>query len=259
MLTGKSILVIDDAEAERTLISTYLQQHGSRVYQAHDGIDGFHKARLRVPDLILMDLDMPRCDGYTACKMLRDDPLVGDVPVIFLSAFADPNQRVQGLLAGAVDFIAKPFDFDEVRLRVALHLSRRPEPKREPANEHPPDDRDSETTHLHKLLFHGARVHLLNDLAEPPGLQELAERVGTNTKRLNQAFRHCADMTVFEYLREQRMNEARQLLSQTNQSITDIAGSVGFTSSANFATAFKERFGTTPSRLRASNNQGVSG
>src|SRR5690554_8107841 len=98
LLKGKKILVIDDAKAERMLISTYLQQYGCRLYHAHDGVDGINKARLLVPDLILMDADMPQCDGYTACKALKGEPATAEVPVIFLSAYASPEKRIQGLL-----------------------------------------------------------------------------------------------------------------------------------------------------------------
>lgn len=256
LLKGKRILVIDDAEAERMLISTYLQQHGCRMYLAHDGVDGIHKAKLLQPDLILMDVDMPRCDGYAACKALSGDPNTSDVPVIFLSAFSSAEQRVQGLLAGAVDFIGKPFDFDEVRLRLAIHLRKRliqtPQQLSEMMSTEEPAvaEEKGNQANLYSVLFHSARVHLLRRLADAPGIQELACLTGTNSKRLNAAFKHCAGVTVFEYLREERMKEACKLLKNTGISINDIACHVGFSSSANFATAFRERFGMTPSAFR---------
>lgn len=256
LLKGMRILVADDTEAERMLISTYLQHHGCRLYHAHDGFDCIHKAKLLLPDLILMDLDMPRCDGYVACKVLNTDPVTSHVPVIFLSAFANPEQRVQGLLAGAVDYIGKPFDFDEVRLRLAVHLQKRliqtPQQLSEMMNTAEPivaEDKGNQAI-LYSALFHSACVHLQRRLADAPSIQELASLTGTNSKRLNAAFKHCAGVTVFEYLREERMKEACKLLKYTGISINDIACHVGFSSSANFATAFRERFGMTPSAFR---------
>lgn len=250
VLRGKRVLVIDDSQLERELISTYLQQQGCRLYQAHDGIDGIHKARLIIPDLILMDADMPRCDGYAACKVLTQDPTTAQVPIIFLSAFSAPEQRVQGLVSGAVDYIGKPFDFDEVRLRSCIHM--RCSSAAEPGKDRVPErvDAASGAASLDSILFYSARIHLLKSLAETPGIQELASQVGTNSKRLNMAFRTCVGMTVFEYLREERMKEAQQLLRNTSRPISDIACSVGFSSNANFSTAFKERFGATPSQFR---------
>lgn len=258
-----SILVIDDVEAERTLISTYLQQQGHRLYQAHDGLDGIHKARLLIPDLILMDADMPHCSGFDACKILTRDAQTQAVPIVFLSAYADAEQRVQGLLTGAVDYIGKPFDFDEVRLRVQVHLScqtssvpDQTQPPQALANTAAPEAGAPEASAsgtgdpLDGILFHSARVHLLSRMTDPPSMPELAGLVGTNSKRLNAAFKNQTGTTVFGYLREERMQQGRQLLQSTDTPISAIAEQLGFSSCANFSTAFGARFGTSPSRFR---------
>lgn len=244
MLSGKRILIVDDSEPERMLMSTYLESVGCRVFQASDGIDGINKARLILPDLIFMDGQMPRCDGYAACKILAQEPQTAGIPIIFLSAHSEPERRVQGLLAGAVDYIGKPFNFDEVLLRAQVHLRSR-------GGVAASATASSESAGpLHTILFHAARVHLLADLKQAPDLQKLARLVGTNTKRLNEAFKVCAGVTVFDYLREERMREARQLLGRTSLPIAEIACRVGYRTSANFATAFKERFGLSPSHYR---------
>lgn len=258
LLKGKRILVIEDEEAERVLISLYLQQQGCRLYHAHDGIDGINKAKLVLPDLILLDVDMPRCHGYAACRVLSEDPGTRHIPVIFLSAFADAEHRIQGLMAGAVDFVGKPFNFDEIRLRLAVHLRhtsaagslQSPPPVLGDEMSCATASHDEGPSFLHQILFQSARVHLIKELAQTPELKELASLVGTNTKRLNEAFRHCAGTTVFEYLREERMKEARRLLQNTAFPVSEIAALVGYKSSANFATAFKDRFGVSPSHVR---------
>lgn len=244
----KSLLIIDDVEAERTLLSCYLQQQGYRLYHAHDGMDGIHKARLLVPDLILLDVDMPRCNGLDACKILSRDARTRAVPIIFLSAYATPEERVKGLLAGAVDYIGKPFDFDEVRLRMTVHLRQRPPappPHHAVTRPETAETTASATSHLDDILFHSARVHLISQLSNPPSVAELARLSGTNEKRLNAAFRHQAGTTVFGYLREERMKEARSLLHSTGYAVTEVAAHVGFGSCANFSTAFRARFGVT--------------
>jgi len=250
MLSARRVLVIDDAEVERMLISTYLQAQGCRIYHAHDGEDGIQKARLLVPDCILMDAVMPRCDGFAACRVLAEDPATSHVPIIFLSAYSEPEQRVRGLLAGAVDYIGKPYDFDEVRLRLAIHLRLKDESIALPTVQNGLDTVETSGAYLHNLLFQGARVHLLRSLRQSPGVRELAGLIGTNAKRLNEAFRHCAGVTVSEYLREERMKEAARLLRHTDVSIIEIAERVGFGSGANFSTAFKSRFGITPRQYR---------
>lgn len=85
-------------------------------------------------------------------------------------------------------------------------------------------------------------------------MKELETLTGTNSKHLNNAFKVCAGVTVYEYLREERMKEARVLLQQTQLAVQDIALQVGFKDSTNFATAFKERFGLSPREFRQQHN-----
>lgn len=249
VLLGRRLLVVDDNEDERLLLSHFLQQEGCRVYLAHDGHDALKKALLVNPDLILMDVNMPVCDGLIACRALQEDPRTRTIPVVFLTGSAFPQDRVRGLMAGAVDYVTKPFLFDEVRLRLIVHLRARqaPAPSAPPAN----GDTPSPAT-LHTVLFQSACRHLLGNLSVTPDLASLAAALGTNTKRLNEAFRRCAGVTVFEYLREERMREAGVLLRDTALEVQSIAQVLGFSSGANFATAFKERFGLSPRDYRAS-------
>ena len=254
VLLGRRLLVVDDNEDERLLLSHFLQQEGCRVYLAQDGQDALKKALLVNPDLILMDVNMPVCDGLTACRALQEDPRTSAIPVVFLTGSAFPQDRVSGLMAGAVDYVTKPFLFDEVRLRLIVHLRARPVAAPTP----PAVGRDTlAPATLHTVLFQSACRQLLRDLSVTPDLASLAAAVGTNTKRLNEAFRKCAGVTVFEYLREERMREAGVLLRDTALEVQSIAQALGFSSGANFATAFKERFGLSPRDYRVSRNSGT--
>lgn len=246
-LKHKRILIVDDEDADRMLLSSYLQRLGCQLFFACDGLEGIEQARLRRPDLILMDLEMPRCNGRDACKILTQDPRTRDIPIIFISGMSSSEQKVRGLLAGAVDYITKPFDFNEVKLRLVIHLRNRttsvPDKQESPAV-------PASNNGLHTILFHSARTHLLKSLATTPSMKMLEKLTGTNSKNLNMAFKVCAGVTVYEYLREERMNEAKALLQKTQLTIQDVALEVGFTDSANFATAFKNRFALTPREFR---------
>ncbi|WP_144822186.1 response regulator transcription factor [Marinobacter piscensis] len=250
-LTHRRILIVDDEEADRMLLSAYLQRYNCRLFYAVDGLEGIEKARALNPDLILMDSDMPRCSGVDACRIITQDPNTSNTPVVFISGLTWPEQRIRGLLAGAVDYINKPFDFDEVKLRLAIHLRNRTAmPERDEGQAHAAPS----VKNRHFIVFHSARTHLLKSLSVTPPMQELEKLTGTNSKHLNSAFRACAGVTVYQYLREERMKEARSLLQQTQLAVQDIALQVGFRDSANFATAFKERFGLTPRDFRQQHN-----
>jgi DNA-binding response OmpR family regulator len=249
------ILVVDDQLADRGLLVDYLRTLGHRLYVADNGRSGFELANFLGPDLILLDVRMPVCDGIACCRLLKASGRTASIPAIFLSAAALPQERVQGLAAGAVDYITKPFDFDEVRLRVAIHLSMARAGA--DAGVHPsqaagsPAATAGDAGHsLDAVVFRAARRMLMQDLSATPDLASLARTVGTNPKRLNDAFRRFTGTTAFEYLREIRMAQARRLLVETRLEIQTIASDLGYGSAANFATAFRERFGMTPSQYR---------
>lgn len=258
VLADRRLLVVDDDVDQRALLARHLQQAGCRVYLADDGRDALRKLPLVRPDLVLMDVRMPVCDGLAACRLMQASPDTAQVPVIFLTAAASPHERVEGLLAGAVDYVTKPFDFDEVRLRLVIHLraagAGTATAPAEQAVEGGTEGADSAPLDL--LIFRDARRHLIEHMGEPPDLQELAKVVGTNTRRLNEAFRACAGVTAFEFLREERMQAARRLLADTGLEVQSIALDLGFTTGANFATAFRDRFGVAPTAFRRALREG---
>jgi AraC-like DNA-binding protein len=104
---------------------------------------------------------------------------------------------------------------------------------------------------MDSILFQSVRLQLIENLHQTPDLAELARVSGVGKKRLNEAFRQCVGVTVLEYLREERMRQACVRLTETTLNMQEIALALGFSSGANFATAFKERFGLCPSDFRA--------
>lgn len=258
VLFGLRVLVVEDSDEVRMLLANYLQAQGCRVYIAQDGRDGLTKVAQVNPDLILMDIGMPYCDGLTVCRILQSNPSTQHIPVIFLTGATSPRDRVNGLLAGAVDYVTKPFDFDEVRLRLIVHFRVRQksalatfEVAEESVGETvAPVQPSSKASNLDTILFQSARLHLLRHLERTHDLQALAGLINTNPKRLNEAFRNCVGMTVFDFLREERMRKGRELLKETAMEVQTIAKELGFTSGGNFATAFKERFGLSPRDYR---------
>ena len=117
------ILIVDDIPANLKLLSDILAEKGYRVRPAASGHLALRSAALRTPDLVLMDAKMPGMDGYEVCRTLKSDSKNGDVPVIFISALDEADDKVRGFEAGGVDFITKPFQAEDVLARVGLHLS----------------------------------------------------------------------------------------------------------------------------------------
>ena len=99
----QSILLVDDSAEDLTLLTEYLRSTRFRITVAFDGREGYQKASLLLPDIILMDVRMPRTDGFAACRLLKADPRTRDIPVIFLSGCNELDDRLEGLHLGAVD------------------------------------------------------------------------------------------------------------------------------------------------------------
>jgi len=122
------ILIVDDTPANLTVLSAILGKRGYRVRPAINGALALKAAQKAVPDLILLDVQMPGLDGYEVCRQLKADAQTRAIPVIFISALDDVLDKVEAFQVGGVDYITKPFQIEEVLARVenqlALHQQR---------------------------------------------------------------------------------------------------------------------------------------
>jgi DNA-binding NarL/FixJ family response regulator len=116
--TPVRLLLVDDEPGLRTAVKAYLEDEGFAVTTANDGEEGWSAAQERMPDVVITDVMMPRCDGYGLLRRLRADERLGGTPVIFLTAKGMTADRIAGFQAGADDYIPKPFDPDELVARV---------------------------------------------------------------------------------------------------------------------------------------------
>jgi len=239
-----TVLLIDDSITELRVLIDMLSARKWRTLVSFDGLDGYRKATLKQPDLILLDVRMPGMDGFGTLRRLKTDARTQTIPVIFLTSADDKADRLTGLSLGAVDYIIKPYvSEEEVLARIGIHLELSRRLGATPSV-------TVNSTEGQSALVVAATTLLLEKIANPPGMEVLARQLGTNEKRLTDAFQEAFHLPVFGWLREQRLRLARQLLSQTDTPINDIAAHCGYSSAANFATAFKERFECTPRDFR---------
>ncbi len=116
------ILAVDDTPANLQLLTSLLGKYGFTVRPAINGEIALQAARRLPPDLILLDARMPKMDGYEVCKQLKRDEKLKDIPVIFVSAHGEIDDKVKAFQAGGVDYITKPFQAEEVQSRIRTHL-----------------------------------------------------------------------------------------------------------------------------------------
>ncbi|MBZ8179219.1 hybrid sensor histidine kinase/response regulator [Oscillatoria salina] len=117
-----TLLIVDDNPTNIKVLFNFLKNAGFRVLVAKDGKDALKKVEVAIPDLILLDVMMPGIDGFETCRFLKENPQYHDLPIIFMTALADTKNKVKGLSLGAVDYITKPFQQEEVLARINLHL-----------------------------------------------------------------------------------------------------------------------------------------
>ncbi|MBK7707992.1 MAG: response regulator [Acidobacteria bacterium] len=123
MSKNRRILVVDDSPTVRKLISSKLEKCGHEVVCAIDGLDALEKLNGLTPDLILLDITMPRMDGYQVCKLIRNNAEMKDVPVVMISGKDGFFDKVRGRMAGTTDYITKPFGPETLMKTVENYLS----------------------------------------------------------------------------------------------------------------------------------------
>ena len=115
----KTILIVDDEYTGRQTLESVLEGEGYRLEMAEDGYQALEKAKMLLPDVILLDVMMPGLTGFEVCERIREDELLAEIPVIVLTALDDHKSMLKALKSGADDFISKPFDRHELRARLA--------------------------------------------------------------------------------------------------------------------------------------------
>jgi len=176
------ILIVDDNPANLGVLSELLDNAGMEILVAQDGESALQKAVYDPPDLILLDVMMPGIDGFEVCQRLKTDTATSDVPVILMTALSDPGSKVKGLHLGAVDYITKPFEQEEVLARVETHLQLRRLAKQLQAQN------QRLTQEVEERSAAEAALHTLT--------QELEQRVQERTAELSQTLQQLRQSQV---------------------------------------------------------------
>ncbi len=248
-----TVLVVEDNADLRSYVREELSGEFN-VLVAADGRQGLDLARDEIPDLVLSDVMMPVMDGFELCRALKQDDLTNHVPVILLTAKAEAASRKEGFQIGADDYVAKPFDVEELRIRIRnLIEQRRLLAERfnqlevaRPGRAHNPvpsaDDR----------FLTRAREIIATNLEDPDfRVEALCREIGMSRTQLHRKLKAVAGRSAGEFLRTERLNKAAGMLAGGDVNVTEVAYSVGYRSLSQFAKAFREQFGMAPSDFEA--------
>jgi DNA-binding response OmpR family regulator len=244
------ILIVDDEREELRFLTDLLRRQLYHVRSASDGMAGYQAALAAPPDLILLDVRMPGMDGFAACRLLKANPVTQDIPVIFLSGADADDDRILGLSIGGVDYVSKPFSPGELTARIQVHLNLARRQQQAPPIVAEDEQHMEAESDPDAVLVNAVKRLISDNLAALPGLAEIARSVGTYREKLSHVFREQTGMTVFGFIREERIRRGEELLRDTDIDVQDIALLIGFNNAGNFATAFRERMGVTPTAYR---------
>ena len=175
----ESILIVDDTPSNVLLLKRMLAQRGYQTQSVTTGKLALEVARAEMPDLILLDIAMPELNGFEVCEQLKADPVLNEIPVIFISALHETIDKVKAFNVGGVDYVTKPFQFEEVYARVKTHLRlRRLEKLR--------DD-------LSHMVIHDLRNPLSVIFSFLDILDNEADKLSSSARTFLPLARHCAE------------------------------------------------------------------
>jgi DNA-binding response OmpR family regulator len=264
-----TVLVIDDNSVICTLVRAHLEPE-YRVREAHDGAEGYALARSLLPDLVITDVMMPELDGFELCRKIKEDPDIDHVPVVFLTARADIEDKVEGLDVGADAYLTKPFEPEELIARtenlIATRQTLRQSFRGAGARPNDPEDghavEEGGVENAKEALPSTAEEASLRDrveeaiaehLTDPDfGVAELATATALSTSQLRRRMKEAYDRTPVQLIRCRRLEAGAQLLEEREDvTIGEVAYAVGFNSQSYFSRSFRDEFGVPPSEYRS--------
>lgn len=257
-----SVLVIEDNQDMRDYITENIKGD-YRVLTAKDGEQGVEIAIAEIPDLIISDVMMPKMDGYEVTHQLRQNQLTNHIPIVLLTARGDRESRLKGWFEKADEYLTKPFDTEELKIRLNSLLEIRDILKKRFAEnafqvndtsndeKKPSTDNQQPSRNKQQQAFITKLNGQLESLYIEPttAVAQIASILAMSERQLYRKLKSIMDMTPGEYLRRYRLEKAKTLL-EDGESVSFAAFEVGFSTQSNFSKCFKAQFGFSPREIK---------
>jgi signal transduction histidine kinase/CheY-like chemotaxis protein len=251
------LLVVEDNPDMRSYIREYFETD-CRIIEAVDGLDGFEKSVEQVPDIIISDVMMPTMDGNEFCKKIKTDERTCHIPVILLTARAAAEHKIEGLETGADDFLTKPFDGDELQVRVKnlivqrKRLNQRMEAEiRKSQSLNTLTLNDSSITSMDEQFLNKLMQAIHDQYADPEfSASALSLKIGLSRAQLHRKIKALIGQSTGDLIRSFRLIRAAELIKAESATIAEIAYDVGFSSPSYFSDCFRKQFGKLPSEFK---------
>lgn len=242
------LLIVEDNLDVRTFIRGFLEKEYC-VVEASDGQDGINKAFNHIPDLIVSDVMMPKMDGYQLCKQLKTDERTSHIPVILLTAKAASEDKIEGLETGADDYIKKPFDEQELKIRIKNLIEQRKKLREYFIKGGIFNPDDNKISSVDKKFLNKTVQVITEHISDPLfGVEAFARELAIGRTTLHKKIVALVGEPPSELIKRIRLSKANHLLKNKTGNISEIALEVGFNNPAYFSECFKKQFGVSPSQ-----------
>jgi len=244
---GPVILIVEDNPDLREYISQSLISD-YQILQAENGNEGLKTAIENIPDLVISDLMMPEMDGMEMCGLLKLDHKTSHIPLIMLTAKADRESKLESLETGADDFILKPFDAEELEVRVKNLIDQRKKLRERYRKEFMTHTGGQEIPPPEDEFMVRVMKCLKKYLSESEfNVEQMGRELGLSRTQLYRKILAMTDHTPSEFIRNNRLKMAARMFLEGHKNVTRVMYSVGFDTSVNFAQHFRQMFGVNPS------------
>ena len=246
------ILIIEDTAEVAHYMKRQLNP-GYNYYFAADGDEGLDKAMQLVPDLIITDIMMPGMDGFELCRQVRHSELLNHIPVIMVTAKATHEDRLRGLEAGADAYLEKPFQADELYVRVEKLMEQRRLLRRKYSSvmEDASEPETAPVDDFNKIFLDRLTCAIHEELKKDRlDYDTLAYNMCLSRAQLNRKVKAITGFTTTNFILQIRISLAKQLLDTTNDPICDIALKCGMDNDSYFCSLFKKTTGMTPMQYK---------
>ena len=242
----KIILTVEDNEDIRTHITDNMAEYN--VMEAADGAAGLQLATEQLPDLVITDLMMPKMDGVELCEKLKTDERTSHIPVIMLTAKTSVEDRIEGLETGADDYLTKPFNIKELRVRVKNLIEQRQKLRERFRKELMLEPREIAVTSAdERFIIQTLEIIEKNMSDQDFSVELLGSELAMSRMQLFRKIKALTDQSPSEFIRTIRLKRAAHLIKSNFGNLAEITYEVGFNNPSYFAKCFRELYGVAPS------------
>ena len=243
------VLIVEDNQDLRRHLRKLLNGLYT-VREAENGEEGLHQATGDIPDIVISDLMMPKMDGITLCNELKANEKTSHIPIILLTAKSDQDSKLDGLKQGADDYLVKPFDNDELHIRIDNLIKQRNDLRLKYSQVLRLEPSKIEVKSPDEEFIKRALEVVDQHLSETDfTVEQFQTEMGMSRMQLHRKLKALTQFSASEFVRDIRLKRAANLLEQNDMNVAQAAYSCGFNSVSYFTRCFKEKYAITPSEF----------